>query len=556
LYSVIKPRRRCFDIARKHEQVGTPDREPIGVLRPGTYVSRVPKTATRAALVQPVPKSPTGIQGLDEITGGGLPRGRPTLICGGPGCGKTILSMEFLINGARQFDEPGVFLSFEESVEDLALNFASLGLDPRPLSARKKLALDYVRVEPNEIEETGAYDLDGLFIRLEHAIDSIGAKRVVLDTIETLFSGLSDTRTLRAELRRLFNWLRTKGVTAIVTGERGEGSLTRHGLEEYITDCVIMLDHRIVEQNATRRLRVVKYRGSTHGANESPFFIDETGISVLPIASLGLQHEVSAGRLSSGVPDLDAMLGGKGFFRGSSILVSGSAGSGKTSLAAYFVDAACRRSESALYFAFEESPAQIARNLGSIGLDLDPWLKRDLLQIHAARPTTSGLEGHLSLMHRLIDAQKPRVVVVDPISNLITVGTSVEVRAMLARLIDFMKNKQITALFTSLTIDDLTAEGTDVGISSFMDTWLVLRNIEINGERTRSLNVVKSRGMPHSNQVREFIFTRDGLRLLDVVRHQGRVLIGSEREAHLGNGGQTGPAALAERIPRQRARRR
>src|SRR5882762_668823 len=280
------------------------------------------KTATRPAVVHAVPKSPTGIQGLDEITGGGLPRGRPTLICGGPGCGKTILSMEFLINGARQFDEPGVFLSFEESVEDLTLNFASLGLDPRPLAARKKLSLDYVRVEPNEIEETGAYDLDGLFIRLEHAIDAIGAKRVVLDTIETLFSGLSDTRVLRAELRRLFNWLRTKGVTAIVTGERGEGAMTRHGLEEYITDCVIMLDHRVVEQNATRRLRVVKYRGSTHGANESPFFIDESGISVLPITSLGLQHSVSPSRLSTGVPDLDGMVGGKGYFRGSSILVT------------------------------------------------------------------------------------------------------------------------------------------------------------------------------------------------------------------------------------------
>src|SRR5436190_330937 len=493
------------------------------------------KNATRPArpaLVRAVPKSPTGIQGLDEITGGGLPRGRPTLICGGPGCGKTILAMEFLINGARQFDEPGVFLSFEESLDDLTQNFASLGMDPRPLAARKKLSLDYVRVEPNEIEETGAYDLDGLFIRLEHAIDAIGAKRVVLDTIEALFSGLSDTRLLRAELRRLFNWLRTKGVTAIVTGERGEVSMTRHGLEEYITDCVIMLDHRVVEQNATRRLRVVKYRGSTHGANESPFFIDETGISVLPITSLGLEHSVSPSRLSSGVPDLDAMLGGKGYYRGSSILVSGSAGSSKTSLAGYFADAASRRGESSLYFAFEESPAQIVRNLRSIGLDLEPSLKKDVLQIHAARPTTSGLEGHLSLMQRLIEERKPRVVVVDPISNLISVGTTVEVRAMLARLIDFMKVKQVTALFTSLTTDDVLAEGTEVGISSFMDTWLVLRNIEINGERTRTLNVVKSRGMPHSNQVREFVLTHKGLQLVDVVRHQGRVLIGSERFAH------------------------
>jgi len=509
----------------------------------------MPKAATRPTLAQPVPKSPTGIQGLDEITGGGLPRGRPTLVCGGPGCGKTILSMEFLINGARQFDEPGVFLSFEESIEDLTLNFASLGLDPRPLSARKKLALDYVRIEPNEIQETGSYDLDGLFIRLEHAIDSVRAKRVVLDTIETLFSGLSDTRVLRAELRRLFNWLRTKGVTAIVTGERGDGGMTRHGLEEYITDCVILLDHRVVDQNATRRLRVVKYRGSTHGANESPFFIDESGLSVLPITSLGLKHRVSPARLSSGVADLDEMLGSKGYFRGSSILVSGSAGTGKTSLAAYFADAACRRRESALYFAFEESAPQIVRNLRSIGVNLEPWLSKGLLQIHAARPTTSGLEGHLSAMHRLIEERKPRVVIVDPISNLISVGTSLEVKAMLARLIDFMKVKETTALFTSLTIDDSHPEGTDVGISSFMDTWLVLRNLEVNGERTRTLDVVKSRGMAHSNQVREFVLTSDGLKLLDVVRQDGRVLIGSQRAA------QASAGPVAPRRSRKRAAR-
>ena len=508
------------------------------------------KTAARPALVRSVPKSPTGIQGLDEITGGGLPRGRPTLVCGGPGCGKTILGMEFLINGARQFDEPGVFMSFEETIEDLAMNFASLGLDPRPLSVHKKLALDYVQIEPNEIQETGAYDLDGLFIRLGHAIDSVGAKRVVLDTIETLFSGLSDTRMLRAELRRLFNWLRTKGVTAIVTGERGEGTMTRHGLEEYITDCVIMLDHRVVEQNATRRLRVVKYRGSTHGANESPFFIDESGISVLPITSLGLQHSVSPGRLSTGVPALDEMVGGKGYFRGSSILVTGTAGSGKTSLAGYFAEAGCRRGESALYFAFEESAAQITRNMQSIGLDLEPCLRKGLLQIHAARPTTSGLEGHLSAMHRLVEEKKPRVVVVDPISNLIAVGTSIEVKAMLARLIDFMKVRQVTALFTSLTIDEGHPEGTDIGISSFMDTWLVLRNIDRNGERIRTLDVLKSRGMPHSNQVREFLLTSKGLKLLDVVRDQGRVLIGSARAAHVAV-----DALLAGR-PEKRAPRR
>jgi circadian clock protein KaiC len=487
-------------------------------------------------LAHAVPKSPTGIQGLDEITGGGLPRGRPTLVCGGPGCGKTILSMEFLMNGARQFGEPGVFMSFEETIEDLTLNFTSLGFDPRPLAAQKKIALDYVRVEPHEIQETGAYDLEGLFIRLGHAIDAIGAKRVVLDTIETLFAGLSQTRMLRAELRRLFTWLRTKGVTAIVTGERGNGGMTRHGLEEYITDCVILLDHRVVDQNATRRLRVVKYRGSSHGANESPFFIDDSGVSVLPITSLGLHHRVAAGRLSTGVPDLDGMLGGRGYFRGSSILVSGSAGTGKTSLAGYFVDAACRRGESSLYFAFEESGAQIVRNLRSIGVDLEPWLGKGALQIHAARPTTSGLEGHLLAMHRLIEERKPRVVVVDPISNLISVGTSIEVKAMLARLIDFMKVRQMTALFTSLVTDERHPEGTDIGISSFMDSWLVLRNIEMNGERTRTLDVLKSRGMAHSNQVREFLLTGRGLRLLDVVRREGRVLIGSERAAHAGDG--------------------
>jgi circadian clock protein KaiC len=509
-----------------------------------------PKATTRSASSNPVPKAPTGIQGLDEITGGGLPRGRPTLICGGPGCGKTILCMEFLMNGARQFDEPGVLFSFEESVEDLTLNLASLGFDLRPLSARKKLSLDYVRVDASEIEETGAYDLQGLFIRLEQAIDSIGAKRVVLDTIEALFSGFADARLLRSELRRLFDWLRAKGVTALVTGERGERGLTRSGLEAYITDCVILLDHRVVEQNATRRLRVVKYRGSTHGANEAPFFIDEAGIWVLPITSLGLvDHRVPAGRLSSGVSDLDEMLGGKGYYRGSSILVSGSAGTGKTSLGAYFADSACRRGESTLYFAFEESAAQILRNLGSIGLRVAPWLSKGTLQLHAARPTTSGLEGHLSVMHRLIEEKKPRVVVVDPISNLISVGTSVEVKAMLARLIDFMKVRQVTALFTSLTHDAADPEGTDIGISSFMDTWLVLRNAEANGERTRALDVVKSRGMPHSNQVREFTFTAKGMKLLDVVRHEGRVLVGSARAAH------GRPGAAAGRTAKGRSRK-
>jgi circadian clock protein KaiC len=492
------------------------------------------RPAPRPAPVRSVPKAPTGIQGLDEITGGGLPRGRPTLICGGPGCGKTIFAMEFLMNGARLYDEPGVFMSFEESVADLTLNFISLGYDPRPLAARKKIWLEYIRVEPSEIEETGSYDLDGLFIRLGHAIDSIGAKRVVLDTIETLFSGLTDTRVLRAELRRLFNWLRTKGVTAVITGERGTGSLTRHGLEEYITDCVILLDHRVVEQNATRRLRIVKYRGSSHDAAESPFFIDQSGISVLPISSLGLQHRVATARISTGIAGLDEMMGGKGYFRESSVLVSGSAGAGKTSIAGYFIDAACRRGESALYFAFEESGPQIVRNLRSIGLDLQPWIDKGLLHIQAARTTTSGLEGHLNGMHRQIETTRPRIVVVDPISNLVSVGTTIEVRAMLARMIDFMKVKQMTALFTSLTEIENDPKGSDIGISSFMDTWLILRNDELNGERNRFVNVMKSRGMAHSNQLREFVLTKSGVALVDPVRDDsGDVLTGSRRAARV-----------------------
>ena len=482
------------------------------IKRRSTRKRRTPRSLAGRA----VPKAPTGIQGLDEITGGGLPRGRSTLVCGGPGCGKTILAMEFLLNGASRFGEPGVFVSFEESVEDLTLNFASLGFDPRPLAARKQLSLDYVRLQPHEILETGAYDLEGLFIRLGEAIDAIGATRVVLDTIEALFSGLSDTRVLRAELRRLFDWLKVRGVTAIVTGERGDGTLTRHGLEEYITDCVILMDHRVTEQNATRRLRVVKYRGSSHGPNEAPFLIDETGISVLPVASLDLRHRASTQRVSTGVPGLDGMLGGKGYFRGGSILVSGSAGTGKTSVAGHFVDGACRRGESSLYFAFEESSAQIARNMRSIGLDLARWTRNGSLLIHATRPTTIGLEGHLHAMQRAIEAANPRVIVVDPISNLTAVGTSVDVNAMLARLIDFIKMKQVTALFTSLTLDEGYPAGTDVGISSFMDTWLVLHNLDRNAERIRSLNVLKSRGMAHSNQVREFVLTKHGVELRDV----------------------------------------
>lgn len=483
------------------------------------------------ALAGGLAKCPTGIQGLDEITGGGLPHGRTSLVCGGPGCGKTLFAMEFLLHGAMEFGEPGVFIAFEETPEELTQNVRSLGFDLDELESRGKLAVDYIRVERAEIEETGEYDLEGLFIRLSQAIESVGAKRVALDTVETLFSGLSNTGILRAELKRLFRWLKDKGMTAVVTSERGADTLTRHGLEEYVSDCVILLDHRVTEQVATRRLRIVKYRGSRHGTNEYPFLIGEQGIDVLPITSLGLRHEVSNERISSGIPRLDNMLGGGGCYRGSSILVSGTAGTGKTSLAAQFVDAACRGGERCIYFAFEESVGQVVRNMRSIGVDLSPWLKKGLLSFQASRPTLSGLEAHLFMMYRLVRDLDPRVVVVDPISNFISVGDIKEIKGMLMRLLDHLKMKQITALFTSLTMGGSALEQTDVGISSLIDTWLLLRDIELNGERNRGLYVLKSRGMAHSNQIRELLLTERGIELADVYLGPEGVLTGSARLA-------------------------
>jgi circadian clock protein KaiC len=480
---------------------------------------------------QALPKSPTGIHGLDEITFGGLPQGRTTLICGSAGCGKTLLSIEFLIRGALEYGEPGVFVAFEETAEDLAKNVASLGYDLMDLVKRKKLLVDYIHLERSEIEETGDYDLEGLFVRLGHAIDSIGAKRVVLDTIEAIFSAFTNTFILRAELRRLFRWLKDKGVTAIITAERGPGTLTRHGLEEYVSDCVILLDHRTTNQISTRRLRIVKYRGSSHGTNEYPFLIDDEGVSVLPITSLGLAHDVSNQRISSGIPRLDTMLGGKGYYRGSSILVSGTAGTGKTSLSVTFVESACRRRERALYVASEESPQQIVRNMGSIGIDLQPAVDRGLLRFHAVRSTVHSLELHLAILHRLINQFKPDVIVVDPITTFLSEGDSTEVKAMLTRLIDLLKSNHITAMFTSLTsADPSSLEQTEIGISSVMDTWLLLRDIEINGERNRGLYVLKSRGMAHSNQIREFRLTDRGIDLVDVYVGAGGVLTGTARE--------------------------
>ena len=462
-----------------------------------------------------LPKAATGIQGLDEVTRGGFPRGRPTLICGSAGAGKTLLAMEFLVRGATKYDEPGVFMAFEETAADLTENVRSLGFDLETLIEEKRLVVDYVRIDRHEIDETGEYDLEGLFIRLACAIDTIGAKRVVLDTIENLFSGLRNEGILRSELRRLFGWLKDRGMTAVITAERGEGALTRHGLEEYVSDCVILLDHRVVEQTSIRRLRVVKYRGTSHGTNEYPFLIDEDGFSLLPITSLGLQHEVGSERFSTGIAALDAMLGGKGFYRGSTILVSGTAGTGKTSLSAYVVDAACRRGERCLYFSFEESPAQLVRNMKSVGLDLKKWVDKGLLEFHSSRPTFHGLEMHLATIHKLVDKFQPMMVVVDPIGSLAEAGNRRDASMMLIRLMDFLKLRGITAFFTNLTSGGEAIEKTDVHVSSLVDAWLLIRDIEAGGMRSRAMYVLKSRGMPHSNELRTFLLTDTGFELLE-----------------------------------------
>ena len=486
---------------------------------------------TKSGKLGTLQKTPTGIVGLDDITGGGLPKGRPTLICGEAGSGKTLFSLEFIVRGATEFNEPGVFMAFEEKAEELATNVTSLGFDLEQLQADKKIKVDYVHIDRSEIEETGEYDLDGLFIRLGYAIDSIGAKRVVLDTIENLFSGLSNQSILRSELRRLFHWLKEKGVTAMITGEKGDGSLTRQGLEEYVSDCVILLDHRVVNQISTRRLRIIKYRGSVHGTNEYPFLIDEEGISVLPVTSLKLNNEVSTERIPSGIVQLDEMLGGKGFFRGSSILVSGTAGTGKTSIAASFVNATCNQRKKCIYFAFEESPNQIIRNMLSIGMDMQKHVNDGLLHFYASRPTLNGLEMHLVAIHKQIRKIRPAVVVLDPITNLITVGSVSEVKSMLIRLIDFLQEEQITVMFTALTLNNVINEQTDEGVSSLVDAWLKVSDIEFNGERNRGLYIMKSRGMKHSNQVREFVITSEGLELIDVYLGPDGVLTGSAREA-------------------------
>jgi circadian clock protein KaiC len=460
-------------------------------------------------------KTLTGIRGLDEITFGGLPRGRPTLVCGSAGCGKTLMAMEFLVRGATEYHEPGVLMSFEETSRELAQNVRSLGFDLDDLIARKLLTLDYVRVERSEIDETGEYDLEGLFVRLGHAIDSIGARRVALDTIESLFSGFSNEAILRSELRRLFRWLKDKLVTAVITGEKGQGLLTRHGLEEYISDCVIVLDHRVNDQISTRRLRIVKYRGTIHGTNEYPFLIDETGFNVLPVTSMGLEDVASDERVPSGVAGFDAMLGEGGYYRGSTVLISGTAGTGKTSLAAHFADATCARGERCLYVALEESASQIVRNMRSIGVDLERWVKQNLLDIRSTRPAVHGLETHLAKVLKVILDIQPRAVIFDPISSLLLAGTVRDVGIMVTRLIDFLKAHQVTVVMADLTSGHQAPESTEVGISSLVDTWLLLRSVESGGARHRQLSILKSRGMAHSNRVRGFLLTNRGIELQD-----------------------------------------
>lgn len=492
----------------------------------------MPSEKTSAASSRPsmhLPKTPTGIAGLDDLTLGGLPTSRPTLLCGAAGCGKTLFGMTFLVNGVTRFGEPGVFMSFEEREKDLVANVHSLGFGIDALIAEKKLAVDYVRVERAEIEESGEYDLEGLFVRLGHAIDTIGAKRVVLDTVEALFSGLADTTILRAELRRLFGWLKDKGVTAIITAERGEGQLTRFGIEEYVSDCVILLDNRVQEQVVTRRLRVIKYRGSAHGTNEYPFLIDDEGISVLPITSAGLGHAISNEAVPTGVKGLDAMLGIGGYFKGSSVLISGLAGTGKSTFGAAFAETACKRGERCLFFAFEESPDQVVRNMRSVGIDLRPHLKSGLLKFEAARPSLYGFEMHLARMNRDIEQFKPTAIIVDPISAFR--GPSAEIHATLVRLADICKTRGITAIFTSLSAVDEQMSESERSVSSLMDTWISLRDIEADGERNRILYLLKSRGMSHSKQIREYELTDDGIHMTEPYLGPKGVLTGAARMA-------------------------
>ena len=477
-------------------------------------------------MATPLQHCPTGIAGLDDITHGGLPRDRTTLLAGGPGCGKTLLGVEFLVRGV-EMGEPGVFLAFEETTEELTANVASLGWDLDAMRADEKLIVDHVKAERERIDQTGDYDLEALFIRIGFAIEEVGARRVVLDTIEVLFSALDDTARLRAELRRLFTWLKGRGVTAIVTAERGEGTITRHGLEEYVADCVITLDHRVDDQVAVRRIRVVKQRGSGHGTNEYPFVIGDSGITVVPVTSFHLDHPASDEVVSTGIPALDAMVGRGGWYKGSTTMISGESGTGKTTFAAAFADAACRRGERCLYLAFEESGRQLVRNMASVGFELGRWIDEGRLRIHASRPTELGLERHLTTVYQQVETHAPDVVVIDPITDFTSLGTSADVKVLLMRIVDYLKNREVTAVFTSL----MHSRGNeDPTISSLIDNWVQLRSLESQAQRDRGVFIQKARGMPHSNQIREFMLSEGGIRLLDVVPGPNGVLTGRARE--------------------------
>jgi circadian clock protein KaiC len=489
----------------------------------------VTSPAPEASELRVLQKVPSGIPGFDDITAGGLPKGRPTLVCGSAGCGKTLFGLHFLVRGAVVHGEPGVFIAFEEREQDLIENVASLGFDLKDLVERKLIALDHIHVDRVQIEESGEYDLEGLFLRLDMAINQVGAKRVVIDTLETVFGAFSDGAILRSELRRLFHWLKEREVTAIITAERGDGALTRHGLEEYVSDCVVVLDHRVKDQISTRRVRVVKYRGAKHETNEYPFLIDETGITVVPITSVALDHAVSNERVSSGIEKLDVMLGGGGYYRGSNVLVSGTAGSGKSSLCAHFADSVCKTGERCLYVAYEESPLQIQRNMASIGLKLEPWSAQGALKFLALRSTSHGLEAHLALLHKVVGDFAPAAVVVDPIGILTNAGAQDEATLMLVRMLDLFKGKGLTTMLSNLTHGGEALEQTSIAVSSMVDTWLLLKMLEGNGERNRTLYVLKSRGMSHSNQIREFLITEHGIDLVEPYVGPEGVLTGTAR---------------------------
>lgn len=489
------------------------------------------KTSSPKAIGFKFPKSLTGIQGLDDITTGGLPKNRPTLLLGNIGCGKTVMAMEFLVNGIVMFDESAVFMAFEEKTDELVLNVKSLGYDLETHLANNKIYLEHVQIDRNEDLETGRYDIEGLFVRLGQAIDKVNAKRVVLDSLDTLFYGF-DYKILRSEFKRLFSWLKEKKVTAIITAEIGDTFLTRHGLEEYVADCVIALDNRVTNQIATRRLRIVKYRGSLHGNNEYPFIIEEKGITVFPVISEAFQQKSSTKRISSGIKDLDEMLDKKGFYIGSSVLVSGTAGTGKTSIAASFAYSVCKSKKRCLFCAFEEAPNQVVRNMRSIGFHLDPLIKSGILKFYYSRPTLQNLELHFISIKKIIAETKPAVVILDPITNLMTEGPNSDIRSMLTRFVDYLKIQEITVLFTAaLTVGSIERNPSDEGISSMVDTWMMVQDIEVEEVRKRSLCVMKSRGMIHSHLVREFNISSKGITLSPIVRSVKENSTGSKRRA-------------------------